>query len=122
MRRSRVLVWCVLAGVGAFVTAGCSSGPPGGASGGPATLPSYATVDLDDLGAIPWGTYADASAEQKAQLTDGEVTYDEYKAAFGRMRACIQQRAGVDLSRPETVRATVSQLDELVTQLEKSIG
>ena len=28
------------------------------------------------------------------------------------------QRAGVDLSRPEAVRAVVRQLDELVTQLE----
>src|SRR4029077_9082450 len=31
-------------------------------------------------------------------------------------------RAGVDLSQPETVRAVVDQLDDLVTKLEKAIG
>ena len=31
----------------------------------------------------------------------------------------LLQRAGVDLSRPETVRAVVDQLDALVSQLEK---
>jgi hypothetical protein len=34
----------------------------------------------------------------------------------------LLQRAGVDLSRPETVRAVVDQLDGLVTQLENAIG
>jgi oligoendopeptidase F len=33
----------------------------------------------------------------------------------------LLRRAGVDLSRPETVRATVKQLDTLVTELEKTI-
>jgi oligoendopeptidase F len=33
----------------------------------------------------------------------------------------LLQRAGVDLSRPETVRAVVDQLDRLVTQLEDAI-
>jgi oligoendopeptidase F len=33
----------------------------------------------------------------------------------------LLQRAGVDLSRPETVRAVVDQLDTLVTQLEKAL-
>ena len=32
------------------------------------------------------------------------------------------QRAGVDLSKPETVRAVVDQLDRLVTQLEGAIA
>ena len=34
----------------------------------------------------------------------------------------LLQRAGVDLSKPETVRAVVDQLDRLVTQLEGAIG
>ena len=34
----------------------------------------------------------------------------------------LLQRAGVDLSKPETVRAVVDQLDRLVTQLESAIG
>ena len=34
----------------------------------------------------------------------------------------LLQRAGVDLSKPETVRAVVDQLDTLVTQLEKAIA
>jgi len=34
----------------------------------------------------------------------------------------LLQRAGVDLSRPETVRAVVEQLDGLVTRLEQAIG
>src|SRR4030095_3935211 len=33
----------------------------------------------------------------------------------------LLQRAGVDLSRPETVRAVVDQLDQLVSQLEREI-
>jgi hypothetical protein len=32
----------------------------------------------------------------------------------------LLQRAGVDLSRPETVRAVVDQMDGLVAELEKS--
>jgi hypothetical protein len=32
------------------------------------------------------------------------------------------QRAGVDLGKPETVRAVVDQLDRLVTQLETAIA
>ena len=34
----------------------------------------------------------------------------------------LLQRAGVDLSRPETVRAVVAQLDTLVTRLEKTLA
>jgi hypothetical protein len=34
----------------------------------------------------------------------------------------LLQRAGVDLSRPETVRAVVDQLDALVTKLDAAIG
>jgi oligoendopeptidase F len=34
----------------------------------------------------------------------------------------LLQRAGVDLSKPETVGAVVDQLDRMVTQLEKAIA
>ena len=34
----------------------------------------------------------------------------------------LLQRAGVDLSQPETVRAVVDQLDDLVDELEKAIA
>jgi oligoendopeptidase F len=34
----------------------------------------------------------------------------------------LLQRAGVDLGKPETVRAVVAQLDRLVTQLEGAIA
>ena len=32
------------------------------------------------------------------------------------------KRAGVDLSQPDTVRAVVDQLDDLVTRLERELG
>ena len=34
----------------------------------------------------------------------------------------LLQRAGVDLSQPETVRAVVDQLDTLVSRLEKALS
>jgi oligoendopeptidase F len=34
----------------------------------------------------------------------------------------LLQRAGVDLSKPETVQAVVDQLDVLVTELEKAVS
>jgi oligoendopeptidase F len=34
----------------------------------------------------------------------------------------LLQRAGVDLSRPDTVQAVIDQLDQLVTQLEQTVG
>jgi hypothetical protein len=34
----------------------------------------------------------------------------------------LLQRAGVDLSKPDTVRAVVDRLDSLVTQLERTIS
>jgi oligoendopeptidase F len=34
----------------------------------------------------------------------------------------LLQRAGVDLSQPDTVRAVVTQLDTLVSQLEAEVG
>ncbi len=34
----------------------------------------------------------------------------------------LLQRAGVDLSQPETVRAVVGQLDTLVSELEKNLA
>jgi hypothetical protein len=34
----------------------------------------------------------------------------------------LLQRAGVDLNKPETVRAVVDQLDVLVSQLERAVS
>ena len=34
----------------------------------------------------------------------------------------LLQRAGVDLSKPETVRAVVDQLDILVTELDRAVS
>ena len=47
---------------------------------------------------------------------------DLLKAGGSDHPMALLQRAGVDLSRPETVQAVVLQLDELVTQLEQAIA
>ena len=71
-----------------------------------------------------------SSAQLMNQLTGGSPA--ERQAALGRYRTLLEsggsdhpmsllQRAGVDLSRPEPVRAVVSQLDTLVSRLEASI-
>jgi oligoendopeptidase F len=65
------------------------------------------------------------------QLNEGSAA--ERKAAIDRYLALLKsggsdhpmtllQRAGVDLSKPEPVRAVVDQLDALVTQLENEIA
>ena len=99
MRRWRVSCLLAVAGAAAFLTAGCTpGGAGGGAHAGPTALPSYATVDLNSLGSVPGGnSYTEGSAAQQAELADGVVTYDEYKAAFDRMRACVQQQSGLDI-------------------------
>ncbi len=98
MRRLQVVSSLVAARAMVFFTAGCSSGGGGGAHAGPTALPPYATVDLSSLGPVPGGdSYTDGSAAQQAELVDGVVTYDEYKAAFARMQACIQQQSGVEI-------------------------
>jgi oligoendopeptidase F len=65
------------------------------------------------------------------QLTTGTV--GEQAAAIDRYLGLLKaggsdhpmpllKHAGVDLSRPETVRAVVDQLDDLVTRLEQEIS
>jgi len=65
------------------------------------------------------------------QLTGGSDA--ERKAAIERYLTLLKsggsdhpmtllQRAGVDLSKPETIRAVVDQLDTLVTKLENEIA
>jgi oligoendopeptidase F len=72
-----------------------------------------------------------SSADLIKQMTNGPA--DERRAAVERYLTLLQaggsdhpmtllQRAGVDLSKPETVRATVQQLDALVTQLENAVS
>jgi oligoendopeptidase F len=71
-----------------------------------------------------------SSAQLMRQLTTGPES--ERAAAIDRYLTLLKsggsdhpmpllQRAGVDLSKPETVRAVVDQLDELVTKLEDAI-
>jgi oligoendopeptidase F len=71
-----------------------------------------------------------SSAELMTQLTGGSPA--ERAAALDRYLTLLRaggsdhpmtllQRAGVDLSRPATVRAVVGQLDGLVTQLEQDL-
>jgi len=104
-------------------------------------------MDYDELSRITWAriphfystpyyvyqyaTCFASSAQLMKQLTTGLDA--DRAAAIGRYLALLQsggsdhpmpllQRAGVDLSKPETVRAVVDQLDKLVTQLETAIG
>jgi oligoendopeptidase F len=65
-----------------------------------------------------------------SQLTTGpaadrRAALDSYltllKAGGSDHPMTLLQRAGVDLSRPETVRAVVNQLDALVTELERAL-
>jgi oligoendopeptidase F len=72
-----------------------------------------------------------SSAQLMNQLTAGAST--ERAAALRRYLTLLEaggsdhpmallQRAGVDLSRPESVRAVVAQLEALVTRLEKTLA
>jgi oligoendopeptidase F len=104
-------------------------------------------IDYDELSRITWtriphfystpyyvyqyATCFASSAQLMTQLTTGSEA--DRAAAIERYLTLLKsggsdhpmpllQRAGVDLSKPETVRAVVDQLDRLVTQLEKAIG
>jgi len=68
----------------ALLLGGCSSSDPGQSAGGP----DDPLADLDVSGASP---------EQTAELSDGEVTADEYEAAFQRYRECLSA-AGYELA------------------------
>jgi oligoendopeptidase F len=104
-------------------------------------------MDYDELSRITWSriphfystpyyvyqyaTCFASSAQLMQQLTAGAAA--ERGGAIQRYLTLLKsggsdhpmpllQRAGVDLSRPETVRAVVDQLDRLVTQLEQAIA
>ena len=62
---------------------------------------------------------AGASEAEKADAIDRYLTL--LKSGGSDHPMALLQRAGVDLSRPETVRAVVDQLDTLVTRLEQEI-
>jgi hypothetical protein len=62
---------------------------------------------------------AGASGAEKATAIDRYLTL--LKSGGSDHPMTLLQRAGVDLSRPETVRAVVEQLDALVTRLEREI-
>jgi oligoendopeptidase F len=104
-------------------------------------------LDYDELSRITWSriphfystpyyvyqyaTCFASSAQLMQQLTTG--TAEDRAAAIERYLTLLKsggsdhpmpllQRAGVDLGKPETVRAVVDQLDRLVTQLESAIA
>jgi oligoendopeptidase F len=104
-------------------------------------------MDYDELSRVTWAriphfystpyyvyqyaTCFASSAQLMEQLTNGPVAaraaaIERYltllKSGGSDHPMTLLQRAGVDLSRPETVRAVVDQLDRLVTQLEQAIG
>jgi oligoendopeptidase F len=103
--------------------------------------------DYDDLTRVTWAriphfystpyyvyqyaTCFASSAQLMQQLTSGSEA--ERKSATDRYLTLLKsggsdhpmtllQRAGVDLSKPETIRAVVDQLDTLVTKLENEIS
>jgi oligoendopeptidase F len=103
--------------------------------------------DYDDLTRVTWAriphfystpyyvyqyaTCFASSAQLMKQLTSGSDA--ERKAAIDRYLTLLEsggsdhpmtllQRAGVDLGKPETIRAVVDQLDTLVTKLENEIS
>jgi oligoendopeptidase F len=104
-------------------------------------------LDYDELSRVTWAriphffstpyyvyqyaTCFASSAQLMKQLTTGSDS--DRSAAIERYLTLLKsggsdhpmpllQRAGVDLSKPETVRAVVNQLDALVTQLENALG
>ena len=104
------------------------------------------TLDYDELSRVTWAriphfystpyyvyqyaTCFASSAQLVKQLTggtesDGSAAIERYltllKSGGSDYPMTLLQRAGVDLSRPETVRSVVEQLDALVTRLEKEI-
>jgi oligoendopeptidase F len=61
-----------------------------------------------------------ASSQERGQSVERFLTL--LKSGGSDHPMTLLQRAGVDLSRPEPVRAVVEQLDALVTRLEREIG
>jgi oligoendopeptidase F len=104
-------------------------------------------LDYDELSRVTWAriphfystpyyvyqyaTCFASSAQLMNHLTSGSeadraAAIDRYltllKSGGSDHPMTLLQRAGVDLSKPETVRAVVDQLDRLVTQLEREIN
>src|SRR5262249_24705615 len=104
-------------------------------------------LDYDDLSRVTWAriphfystpyyvyqyaTCFASSAQLVKRLTSGtdaerRSTINDYltllKAGGSDHPMALLQRAGVDLSKPETVRAVVDQLDTLVSRLEAEIA
>ncbi len=104
-------------------------------------------LDYDELSRVTWSriphffstpyyvyqyaTCFASSAQLMKQLTTGSdadraAAIDRYltllRSGGSDHPMALLQRAGVDLSKPETVRAVVEQLDRLVTQLEQAIA
>jgi oligoendopeptidase F len=104
-------------------------------------------VEFDELSRITWAriphfystpyyvyqyaTCFASSAQLMKQLTEGSdadrtAAIERYltllKSGGSDHPMTLLQRAGVDLSRPETVRAVVDQLDSLVSRLEREIA
>jgi oligoendopeptidase F len=96
-------------------------------------------LDVDPLGAVTWARIPHffnspyyvyqystcfASAAQLArELPDARDRYLALLASGGNDYPMEQlKRAGVDLSKPDTVRAVIDQLDSLVTRLEGELA
>jgi oligoendopeptidase F len=96
-------------------------------------------LDVDPLGAVTWARIPHffnspyyvyqystcfASAAQLAkELPDARERYLALLASGGNDYPMEQlKRAGVDLSKPDTVRAVIEQLDSLVTRMEGELG
>jgi oligoendopeptidase F len=104
-------------------------------------------LDYDELSRVTWAriphfystpyyvyqyaTCFASSAQLMKQLTSGsdadrQAAIDRYltllKSGGSDHPMPLLQKAGVDLGKPETVRAVADQLDDLVTRLEKAIG
>src|SRR5262245_10690012 len=105
------------------------------------------TLDYDEASKVTWSriphfystpyyvyqyaTCFASSAQLMKQLTTGSeagraAAINRYltllKSGGSDQRAALLLRGAVDLSQPETVRAVIDQLDDLVTKLEKAIG
>ncbi len=67
-----------------------------------------------------WKELTTGSAADRAAAIDRYLTL--LKSGGSDHPMPLLKKAGVDLSKPETVRAVVDQLDKLVTQLESAIA